>query len=137
MSYTHVILTVEPSYNTKAYDFADVMKERGQTCDVDGQVLGINKKLERAEEMGYDFIHVMNYLEHEINHINVRFNKYNKYIGGKHIVDFLHELACGVYESNDYKKIKKSKKERRRKNPNDKKHDIGEEKPEYGEEESY
>tara|TARA_Y100001970_G_C14040214_1_gene753318 strand:- start:563 stop:967 length:405 start_codon:yes stop_codon:yes gene_type:complete len=134
MSYSHIILTVEPSYNVKANNFADVIRERGQTCDVDERAIGIHKKLERAEEMGYDFIHVMNYLEHEINYINVRFNKFNKYIGEKHIIDFLHELACGLYETKEYKKIKKSKNERNRKNPNDKKHDIGEEKPEINNE---
>lgn len=137
MSYTHIILTVEPKYNKQAIYFADVMQERGQICDVDNRVIGIHKKLDRAEKLNYDFIHVINYLEHEICHLNVRYNKYKKYIGSKHFIDFMHELQLGKYESSKYTHEKKSRKERRRKNPNDKKHDIDEEKPEYGEEESY
>lgn len=129
MSYTHIIITVTQEYNEKANIFADVMKERGQICDVDENDEGIHIKLDRAVKLNYDFIHVINYIEHEINHINVRYNKYNKYIGGKNIVDFMHELFCGHYESSKYTNINNNKKERRRKNPNDKKHDIGEDKP--------
>ena len=123
MSFSHIILTVEPSYNVKANNFADVIRERGQTCDVDERAIGIHKKIERAEEIGYDFIHIMNYLEHEINNINIRYNKYDRYIGRKHIIDFLHELVCGVYESNNFTKIKNSNNERQCEIPNDKKHD--------------
>ena len=102
MSYKHIFLTVDPKYNAKATDFADVLRERGQACDVDGAIEGIHKKLDRAQIAKYDFIHVMNTLEHEINYTNFRIlTKTGGYkcMDSLHIVDFLHNLACGKYES--------------------------------------
>ena len=97
MAYSHAILTIEPRYNDKAEDFAQVLRERGQTCDVLGHNEGIHKKLDYAKEKGYDFVHVINQLEYEINSMNVRSEKGTKVIGTVHIVDFLHRLACGKY----------------------------------------
>ena len=101
MSYRHIFLTIEPEYNEKAEEFSDMLLEQGQECDVDGNKNGIHKKLDRAEEAKYDFIHVMNTLEHEINYTNVRIRLKNgeyKCLKSLPFVDFMHNLKCGKYE---------------------------------------
>lgn len=95
MSYTHYLLTVSTNDNDYANEVADIFRERGQTCVVDERFVGINKKLDAAENSeDCDFIHIISIVSHENNLIHTRNNRNKKFVGDNYITDFLHNLSC-------------------------------------------
>jgi threonyl-tRNA synthetase len=95
MSYIHNILTVSTNDSEYAEDVAQRFRERGQTCYVDNRNIGIHKKMKEAELMkDCDFMIVISIISHEVDIINVRNIKKNRYVGDVYVKDFLHNLFC-------------------------------------------
>lgn len=94
MSFKHIILTIDYSLDNYASNMAEILRERGQSCDVDVRNVGIHNKLDDAENLDYDFILVINQLMVEINSVVVRENKTKMNINQKQmkLTDFMHHV---------------------------------------------
>ena len=94
MSLKHIIVTVDYTLDMEACEMAEILRERGQICDVDIRNIGINQKLDEAETCDYDFILVVNRLVSEINSVVVRENKTKMKINQNQmkLVDFMHHI---------------------------------------------
>ena len=94
MSFKHIIVTVDYTLRDAANDMAEILRERGQICDIDDRNIGIHRKFDDAEKADYDFILVINTLLSEIDSVIVRENKTKMKMNQNQmkLVDFMHHI---------------------------------------------
>lgn len=94
MSFKHIIVTVDYTLDNVAHEMANILRERGQICDIDDRRIGVHRKFEQAEKTDCDFILVVSRLLSEINNVIVRENKTKTKVNEKQLrlIDFIHHI---------------------------------------------